>query len=401
MATGSGEAVEFPHGFLWGTATAAHQIEGGNVNNDWWAFEHDPSSGCVESSGDACDSFHRWREDVDLVAELGLGAYRFSLEWSRIEPAEGEFSVAALDHYRRICAACHGHGLQPVVTFHHFTTPRWLADRGGWESPDAPDRFARFVERSVAHLGDLIGWACTINEPNAVAVMGYTLGGFPPGVKDAFDRNLAVNGAFVRAHRLAVEALRAGPGSFPVGLTLSMAEMVAVEGGERFRDAAQQLLEDQFLEATGGDDFVGVQAYTRLRFGPGGLAPGEKGVPLTQMGYEYWPQAVAFTVRRAAAATGLPVLVTESGIGTEDDRQRIAYLHEALRGVRACLDDGIDVRGFFVWSLLDNFEWNSGYRPKFGIVAVDRATFERRPKPSAHWFGRIARTNVLEGPPAP
>jgi len=401
MATGSGEAVEFPHGFLWGTATAAHQIEGGNVNNDWWAFEHDPSSGCVESSGDACDSFHRWREDVDLVAELGLGAYRFSLEWSRIEPAEGEFSVAALDHYRRICAACHGHGLQPVVTFHHFTTPRWLAERGGWESPDAPDRFARFVERSVAHLGDLIGWACTINEPNAAAVMGYTLGGFPPGVKDAIDRNLAVNGAFVRAHRLAVEALRAGPGAFPVGLTLSMAEMVAVEGGERFRDAAQQLLEDQFLEATGGDDFVGVQAYTRLRFGPGGLAQGEKGVPLTQMGYEYWPQAVAFTVRRAAAATGLPVLVTESGIGTEDDRQRIAYLHEALRGVRACLDDGIDVRGYFVWSLLDNFEWNSGYGPKFGIVAVDRATFERRPKPSAHWFGRIARTNVLEGPPAP
>ena len=173
--------IEFPEGFLWGTATAAHQIEGGNVNNDWWAFEHDPDSGCVESSGDACDSFHRWREDVDLVADLGLGAYRFSLEWSRIEPAEGEWSVAALDHYRRICAACLGRGIQPVVTFHHFTTPLWLAARGGWEAPDAPERFARFCERAVAHLGDLIGWGCTLNEPNVVGVMGYTMGAFPPG----------------------------------------------------------------------------------------------------------------------------------------------------------------------------------------------------------------------------
>ncbi|MHB1582999.1 MAG: glycoside hydrolase family 1 protein [Acidimicrobiales bacterium] len=397
MTAGTEQAVDFPEGFLWGTATAAHQIEGGNVNNDWWDFEHDPASGCAESSGDACDSFHRWREDVDLVAELGLGAYRFSLEWSRIEPAEGEFSLAALDHYRRVCAACQGLGVQPVVTFHHFTTPRWLAARGGWESPEAPDRFARFVTRATAHLGDLVGWACTINEPNAVAVMGYTLGAFPPGVKDALDRHQAVNASFVRAHRLAVEALRSGPGTFPVGLTLSMAEMTAVEGGEQFRHGAEQMLEDQFLEATGGDDFVGVQAYTRLRFGPGGLVGGEDGVPLTQMGYEYWPQAVAHCVRRAAAATGLPVVVTESGIGTDDDRQRIAYLGEVLRGVRGCLDDGVDVRGYFVWSLLDNFEWNSGYGPTFGIVGVDRTTFERRPKPSAHWLGEVARSNRLAG----
>ena len=121
----------FPPGFTWGVATAAHQIEGGNVNNDWWAWEHDPDSGSLESSGDACDSFHRWREDIELVADMGLGAYRFSLEWSRIEPAEGEFSVAALEHYRRMCAACHGHGILPVLTFHHFTTPRWLAAARG------------------------------------------------------------------------------------------------------------------------------------------------------------------------------------------------------------------------------------------------------------------------------
>ena len=293
--------LEFPPGFTWGVATAAHQIEGGNVNNDWWAWEHDPASGTLEPSGDACDSFHRWREDVQLVADMGLGAYRFSLEWSRIEPAEGEFSLASLEHYRRVCAACHGHGIVPVVTFHHFTTPRWLTARGGWEAPDAPERFARFVERSTAYLGDLIGWACTINEPNVVAVMGYFQGQYPPGVKDDFTRYAAVNEAMVRAHRLAVDVLRAGPGDFPVGLTLSMAEITADEGGESLRDAAEEMLENIFLRATGGDDFVGVQCYTRMHFGPDGLAPNDPDVPLTQMGDERWPQAVEHTVRRAAA----------------------------------------------------------------------------------------------------
>jgi beta-glucosidase len=392
--------IGFPEGFLWGTATAAHQIEGGNVNNDWWDWEHDPASPCVESSGDACDSWHRWHEDVDLVADLGLGAYRFSLEWSRIEPAEGEWSTAALDHYRRVCAACLARDLQPVVTFHHFTTPRWLSARGGWEAPDAPERFARFVERATAHLGDLIGWACTINEPNVVAVLGYMVGQYPPGGRGDLARYLAVNEAMVRSHRLAVDALRAGPGSFPVGLTLSMEELVAGEGGEQARDAAEDMLEDTFLRATDGDDFVGVQCYERTVMGPTGPLGPPPGARLTQMGFEYRPQVVEHTVRRAAAVTGLPVVVTENGIGTDDDDQRMVYVSDALRGVHRCVADGLDVRGYFLWSLLDNFEWALGYGPKFGLVAVDRATFERRPKVSARWFGQVARSNALVAPPS-
>ena len=172
--------ISFPEGFLWGTATAAHQIEGGNVNNDWWTWEHNPDSGCAESSGDACDSFYRWPEDVELVAAMGLGAYRFSLEWSRIEPAEGEFSISALDHYRRICSACRERNIAPVVTFHHFTTPTWLSARGGWEAADAPEVFSRFVARVGAQLGDLIGSACTINEINLIGVMGMPLGPHHP-----------------------------------------------------------------------------------------------------------------------------------------------------------------------------------------------------------------------------
>ncbi len=388
----------FPEGFLWGAATAAHQVEGGNVNNDSWALEHDSSSDYSESSGDACDSLHRWPEDIELIAAMGLGAYRFSLEWSRIEPAEGEFSNAAMDHYRRMCAACRDRGIVPVLTFHHFTTPTWLARRGGWQAADAPERFARFVTRAGAHLGDLIGWACTINELNLIGVRDYDLGSSSSGMKDSLARHLAINETMVRAHRLSVDALRSGPGDFPIGLTLSMDEMVAEPGGEGVLESAREILEDTFFRATRGDDFIGVQCYSRVHFGPEGQAPNDPGVPTTQMGYEYWPQGVEHCARRAAAMTGLPVLLTESGIATDDDAERITYLAEVLRGVRCALDDGADIRGYFVWSLLDNFEWSHGFRPKFGLHSVDRKTFARRAKPSASWFGAVARANGLVAP---
>lgn len=389
-------ALSFPEGFLWGTATAAHQVEGQNVNNDWWAYEHTEKSPCVCSSGDACDSWHRWAHDVELVASLGFRAYRFSLEWSRIEPAQGEWSRANLDHYRAICATCLEHGIVPVVTFNHFTIPRWLSDRGGWEANDAPERFAGFCERAAAHLGDLVGWACTINEPNVVSVVGYELGIFPPGVRDG-SRSKSVSEALCRAHRLAVDALRSGPGEFPVGLTLSMTDYQAAAGGERELERIRHDSEDVFLEATAGDDFVGVQTYSRSRIGPDGVLRTERGVPLTQMGYEVWPQALEATIRRASSLTGgTPVLVTENGIGTTDDSQRIEFTTAALAGMKRCMDDGLEVRGYIHWSLLDNFEWVLGYGPTFGLVEVDRTTFERKPKASAFWLGEVSRRNSLE-----
>ena len=208
--------IEFPDRFLWGTATAAHQVEGGNWNNDWWMWEHDPTSGTVEPSGDTVDHYHRYKDDIALLAELGFDTYRFSVEWSRIEPENGEFSKAALDHYRRVCAACHENNITPIVTFHHFTTPRWVCHEGGWEEPDNAARFARFVERTTAAIGDLIGWACTFNEPNIVATMGYLAGVFPPGRRDPQLRR-AVNDIIIDAHHLAVEAVRSAPATRPWG----------------------------------------------------------------------------------------------------------------------------------------------------------------------------------------
>ncbi len=224
-------AVRFPDGFLWGTATAAHQVEGGNWNNDWWAWEHQPGSGCVEPSGDACDQFHRYPEDIALLARLGFDTYRFSLEWSRIEPERGEWSLAALDHYRRICACCHEHGLVPVVTFHHFTSPRWMVEAGGWADPGAADLFVRYCERAAAHLGDLIGWACTINEPNIVALMGFLAGIFPPGSRDPALRR-TVNQVMIDAHGKAAAAIRSGTGD---GTGRPHAGDVRLPGGRRRR----------------------------------------------------------------------------------------------------------------------------------------------------------------------
>lgn len=391
--------LSFPEGFLWGTATAAHQVEGGNWNNDWWAWEHNPDSGCVEVSGDACDHLWRYPQDIALLAELGFGAYRFSLEWSRIEPEEGEFSLAALDHYRRMLACCHDNGLVPMLTYHHFTTPRWLADESGWANPTAPERFARFCARATDHLGDLIGMAATINEPNVVSIVGYLLGRFPPGHTDGSEY-VRVNDAMIRAHRLAYDAIGASTGNFPIGLTLALADFQAVPGGEANMERARHSMEDVFLDAVRGDDYLGAQMYTRMRFGPDSPAPlgNEEGRRVTLMGYEFWPQALEATVRRAAELAQVPIYVTENGISCADDAERVEYVTDALTGLGRCLADGIDVRGYCYWSLLDNFEWAEGYAPRFGLIGVDRTTQERSVKPSARWLGRVAAANTLSAP---
>lgn len=387
--------VRFPDSFVWGTATAAHQVEGGNWNNDWWKWEHTPGSPCTEPSGDACDHFHRYPDDIRLAAALGFGAYRFSIEWSRIEPEPGEYSIAALDHYRRMCATCLEHGLRPIVTFHHFTTPRWLASQGGWVEAETADRFGDLCDRVVRHTGDLIDRACTLNEPNVVATFGFQWGIFPPGQRDPGLR-LRANEVFIAAHRAGRAAIKAARPTLPTGLTLAMQDHQAIPGGEELRDLERAVMEDVYLVAARGDDFIGVQTYTRIRFGPDGMVGPEHGVPLTQMGYEFWPEALEATIRRAwLVGDGTPLIVTENGIGTDDDDARIVYVSRALRGVVACMADGIAVEGYVYWSLLDNFEWVFGYRPTFGIVAVDRSTQLRTPKPSAYWLGAIARANAI------
>lgn len=404
---------DFPEKFMWGVAGAAHQVEGGNVNSDSWVLEHVPGSPFAEPSGDACDHYHRYPQDIALIASLGFNSYRFSIEWARIEPEEGEFSFAALEHYRRMLAACHEHGLTPIVTYHHFTSPRWFAAKGGWEVQQNAELFARYCERATAHLGDLIGAGCTLNEPNLGLAL-QAMGVMPPDEvfanapyraaaakavgSDLFSafpncQHALARDTFLKAHRLACDAIKSQRGSFPVGITLALMDHQAVPGGEAFRDRVRSAVDDVFLETAKQDDFIGVQTYSRTRFGPDGILPGEEGVERTQMGYEFYPEALEGTIRYAAGYTGKPIIVTENGLGSEDDSKRIEYIQRALNGVARCVRDGIDVHGYCYWSVFDNFEWSMGYRPKFGLIAVDRQTQTRTLKPSAKWLGQIARSN--------
>ncbi len=410
-------AFHFPDGFVWGTAAAAHQVEGNNVNSDFWLLEHTPDTIFREPSGDACDHFHLYPHDIALMAQLGFASYRLSIEWARIEPEPGFFSKAALDHYRRMLASCHEHGIMPCVTFHHFTSPRWFTADGGWEDKKAVDRFARYCERAAKHLGDMIGMACTINEANltpSLAVRGVlphdgvkthvpffaeaarrcgtTLERFGPFL---LGHPFKIRDVMLEAHAKARDALKAAPGDFPVGVTLSMSDYQAVPGGEAVRDKALAEDFDPFLELARQDDFLGVQTYSRTRFGPDGPLGPEEGVEVLIMGYEFWPESLEATIRYAYDKARVPIHVTENGIGTNDDEQRIEYVRRALEGVVSCLKDGLDVRGYYYWSMLDNFEWLFGYGPQFGLVAVDRETQLRTAKPSAFYLGRIARANAF------
>jgi beta-glucosidase len=389
-----------PADFLIGAATAAHQVEGNNLNADLWDAEWTRQSIFAEPSGDACDSYHRYPEDIALLAKAGLDAYRFGVEWARVEPEDGFFSRAELDHYRRVAATCHEHGVSPIITLQHFTSPKWFARRGGWAAEDSADRFARYAEQVGRHMGDLVRWVCTINEAN--------LGGMdeqPPyigtsdGSIDAVrDERPAPLGGFphkdiavmTRAHKRAVEGYKSAAPEAMTGWTLSLADLQAVEGGEELLDRVRRKGQLDYLDVSAEDDFVGVQTYSRGVLGPEGPVRLPKGTPRMQTGWEIYPEAVEHTVRLAAAHTGRPVLVTENGIATAEDGQRISYTAEVFAGLLRCIEDGVDLRGYLHWTLLDNFEWMAGYSKTFGLIAIDRETYERLPKQSLAWLGAVA-----------
>lgn len=387
------DSRRFPDDFLWGAATSAHQVEGNNLNNDWWAREHAAGGNLPEPSADACDSYHRYREDMSLLADAGLTAYRFSLEWSRIEPERGYVSRAQVDHYRRMVATCHEAGLTPVLTLHHFTLPRWMKDLGGWRHAAAPEWFARYTEIALPILADGVEWVCTINEPNMVAKDAGAEDTGSPVTDARTTPNRQVADALVEAHRRSRDVLTSLPGTRS-GWTVAMQAFQAEPGCEESTAAFSHAREGFFLEAARNDDFVGVQAYTRTIVGPDGPLAPRAGTETTLTGWEYYPAALAIGVRNAWDLAGhIPILVTENGIATDDDTRRIDYIREALLDLHTAMASGVGVRGYLHWSALDNYEWGS-YRPTFGLIAVDRETFARTPKPSLRWLGELARTGT-------
>jgi len=420
--------LDFPRDFLWGAATSAHQVEGDNSNSDWWDWELAPGTPCAAPSGKACEHYTRYPEDIALLASLGLNTYRFSVEWARVEPSDGVFDAEALDHYRRVVECVLENGLVPMVTLNHFTLPRWVAAEGGWTSKRTPALFERYCRRMITALGDGVPWYCTINEPTAMSTGAYMNDwGFPPRVVDPRKWRTAI-GALVDGHKRAVTAIHELRPGAKAGLAAFTLERVSNAGGTPAVEYAAAMNEEVFLEATDDDDFIGIQTYTRNHLflpriaapltrlalavrpiedrvaprllGMKTAAPGTQALPgqrVTQMDWEYRPEALAAVVRRISRAyPDKDLVVTEHGVATTDDAERVEFIARGLAALHEAMADGARVRGYVHWSLMDNFEWAHGFGPKFGLIGVDWKTQARTVRPSARYLGGIAKAGRLE-----
>ena len=431
--------MDLPNNFLIGAATAAHQVEGNNVHSDYWLQEQMPHSSFTEPSGIACDHYHRYEEDVRLLADAGLNAYRFSVEWARIEPEEGRFDETEIEHYRSVIRCCKAHGVEPIVTLMHFTSPAWLIRKGGWEAESTVEYFRRYAAFVAQKLGNELRYICTINEANmglqlaaiskrfmlmaeqakkaaasgakqaeGAVQVGMNFEKMMENMKFAAMENAQAFGTpqpqifvsartpqgdelVMRAHQAAKEAIHAVCPQVQVGLTLSLHDLQALPGGESFAEAAWDEEFRHYLPYIEGDDFLGVQNYTRTQYGPQGQLPAPEGAELTQMQYEFYPEALKHVIRRVREDFKGNLIVTENGIAVSDDTRRVEFIRRAISGVQNCVADGIPVKGYFYWSLMDNFEWQKGYSMTFGLIAVDRETMKRTPKESLAVLGSYVR----------
>ncbi|TLM98882.1 MAG: glycoside hydrolase family 1 protein [Actinobacteria bacterium] len=391
-------SLRFPDGFTWGVSTSSYQIEGGNEAADWHAWER---AGKVDPAGRACDSWNRFERDVDLVVELGLSAYRISLEWSRIEPEPGRFEEAAIARYADWLAYARSRGLRTMLVLWHFTNPVWLTEKGAWLSPEAPVHFEAFVRKVVPVLAPHVDDWATLNEANTYANHGWITGEWPPGRRLDYPGGFRAYDGLAEGHRRARAAIKELLGeATPVGLThvLSWAHPAGRWGAlsvpcMRFWE---WLGITRFLDRVAGDiDWLGVQYYHDAPCRPIGMDLDDGNPPRTDMGWRICPEGIYHAVMFAHRRYGVPLLLTENGLADAEDAQRGRFLLDHLAWLRRALDEGADLRGYYHWSLLDNYEWAYGYEPRFGLVAVDYDTCERAIRPSGRLYAEIASANAL------
>jgi beta-glucosidase len=416
-------SAEMPPAFLWGAATSAHQVEGGNVHNDWARFEADPSHiRDGKPSGAATDHFNRVAEDVRLLSDIGANAYRFSIEWSRVEPEEGKWDEKAWAHYGDEIARLRQAEIVPMVTLLHFTLPAWIAERGGLTADDFADRFARFAAETARRFGNDVDLWCTVNEPNVQMYQSYVQGVWPPGVRDTKKASVAFSG-LVRGHAAAAAAIREADAGARVGAAINLIvfdparrwwllDWIAAREADRgfnwafydsiksgrisLRLAGFPEVDEPLSGLAGSADYFGINYYRRnlVRFTPS--APGlvtllQGPGPLSDSGVEVYPEGLLRLLRRVWDRYGLPIYITENGVSDASGRLRPGYLRGHAHAVARAIDEGIQVDGYFHWSLLDNYEWSEGYGPRFGLYTVDFETFERRRGEGAEEFARLAK----------
>jgi beta-glucosidase len=419
-------AFHFPRGFLWGAATASHQVEGNNTNNNWWAWEQQPGRILQgHKSGLACDWWAgRWREDFDRAAQDGHNAHRLSIEWSRIQPAPDRWDENALDRYLNMLRGLSERRLTPLVTLHHFSDPLWLTEMGGWENDKAPQYFAAYVERVVEALKDYVTLWVTINEPNIYASLGYFLGLFPPGKSDlGAALEVAVN--LLKGHAAAYHAIHQLQPQARVGLAVNyrsfvparswgpLSGMMAHLRARIFNDAFPKTCQTGVLrvptrkvslpEVKGTQDFLGLNYYTRdvvsfNPFNPGGLFADTRFDPQAEQSPSRFmanePQGL-FEALKWCRQFELPVIITENGVEDAEDVLRPRYLVQHLHQVWRAVNFNFPVKGYFHWTLVDNFEWERGWTQRFGLWELDVETQARRKRKSADLYAEICRENGI------
>ncbi len=393
--------LRFPDGFFWGAATSSHQVEGGQ-HNDWSEWEKTGKVNDGTRSGRAADHWNRYAEDFDIVTTLGHNAHRFSIEWSRIEPQPGQWDEKVLQHYREVVAALRSRSIEPFVTLWHFTNPLWFSAAGGWESAEAPQRFAQYVEKVVRAMPNVKFWM-TLNEPNVYALLSYLIGYWPPEVKQ-WRRAFRVYKVLAEAHRLAFAAIKRANPKASVGVANSVIDYVPARPSSmldrwmaRFCDRwYNRWFIDRTLDTL---DFIGVNHYVRqgirVRSLKQPIITEPRGEQLTDYGWGICAEAMSNIVR-SMWRYRKPLYITENGLADARDQWRREFISNELVELHTAISEGVDVRGYLHWSLLDNYEWREGFAMRFGLVAVDFKTQERTVRESAKWFSTVCKNNRLD-----
>ena len=428
------ERLRFPNGFLWGSATAAHQVEGGNTNNDWHAWEVAGNVHGRQAAGKACDWWNIAESDLKIASSMGQNTHRMSVEWSRIEPREGVWDDAAIDRYRAILRCMRDHGLEPMITLHHFTTPLWLVHRAGWENPAIIPFFERFAEKMARTLGEFCNLWITLNEPFVYAVLGW-LGGrprsetqpqstFPPGKHDLL-LTFRVIENLMFGHAAAYRALHRELPRAQVGIGHNMPYIVPLHpkslldriatiqprrlltwGGLECTEHGRlpRLIGRRYIkELDNTTDFIGVQYYQRLTMAFDFRSPGTlfsqhtltRDAQVSDLGHsEIYPEGL-YQLLRQVSRYGKAIYITENGVADANDLHRPAFLINHLTQVWNAIRDGVPVKGYYHWSLTDNFEWAEGWNLRFGLIEVDPVTQERKMRTSGKLYSAICTANSI------
>ena len=404
--------TEFPKEFLWGAATSAYQVEGDNVSSDWWEWEK--RAGLKDLSGKAARHYEFYAQDFDLAKELNHNCHRLSIEWARIEPEEGNFSEKELGHYKQVILALKARSLQPIVTLHHFTNPVWFAKAGGWQNKEAVKYFLRYVEKTVKALSSGVRFWVTINEPMVYTYFSYLLGTWPPQEKSLLKARAVTNtlvNAHIEAYGLIRDIYKKGNLKYPqISIAQNMQAFVPCVPSLRNKIAAflrHKSYNLEFIERLikkRAIDFIGINYYSPSWVELGGWGinnfasdvckSNHRQLKKNSMGWDIYPKGL-YDLLISLKIYNLPVFILENGICTDDDSLRWDYIREHLESVSKAMNEGVKLLGYIYWSLLDNFEWDKGFAPRFGLIEVDYNTYKRYVRESARKFAEVCRTSKL------